>query len=63
MRDDTQLRYSVKVAGLPGCSVHHPGHDDTEGVGEGQFIHLWQKKNGAWKIIRVISFDHHTAGK
>src|SRR5258707_4906193 len=21
---------------------HHPGHEDTEGVGEGQFIHLWQ---------------------
>jgi ketosteroid isomerase-like protein len=42
---------------------HHPGHDDTEGVGEGQFIHLWQKKDGVWKIIRVISFDHHTAGK
>lgn len=42
---------------------HHPGHDDTEGVGEGQFIHLWQKKDGTWKVIRVISFDHHTAGK
>jgi Domain of unknown function (DUF4440) len=21
---------------------HHPGHEHTEGVGEGQFIHLWQ---------------------
>jgi ketosteroid isomerase-like protein len=42
---------------------HHPGHDDTEGVGEGQFIHLWQYKDGAWKITRVISYDHHAAGK
>jgi hypothetical protein len=26
---------------------HHPGHEDTEGVGEGKFIHLWQYKDGA----------------
>ncbi len=24
---------------------HHPGHEDTEGVGEGKFIHLWQYKD------------------
>jgi hypothetical protein len=42
---------------------HHPGHEDTEGVGEGQFIHLWQYKDGAWKITRAISYDHHNAGK
>jgi hypothetical protein len=42
---------------------HHPGHDDTEGVGEAQFIHLWQYKNGAWKITRVISYDHHESAK
>jgi len=42
---------------------HHPGHEDTEGVGEGQFIHLWQYKDGAWKITRVMSYDHHSAPK
>jgi hypothetical protein len=42
---------------------HHPGHEDTEGVGEGQFIHLWQYKDGAWKVTRVISYDHHSAAK
>lgn len=42
---------------------HHPGHEDTMGVGEGQFIHLWQYKDGAWKITRVISYDHHPAAK
>jgi len=42
---------------------HHPGHDDTEPVGEAKFIHLWQYKNGAWKITRVISYDHHTVAK
>lgn len=42
---------------------HHPGHEDTEGVGEGQFIHLWQYKDGAWKVTRVVSYDHHAAAK
>lgn len=42
---------------------HHPRHEETEGVGEGKFIHLWQYKNGAWKITRVISYDHHAAAK
>jgi len=42
---------------------HHPGHEDTEGVGEASFIHLWQYKDGAWKITRVISYDHHGAAK
>ena len=38
---------------------HHPGRDDTEPVGEGKFIHLWQNTDGAWRITRVISYDHH----
>lgn len=42
---------------------HHPGHEDTEQVGEGKFIHLWQYKDGAWKITRVISYDHHAVPK
>ncbi|MHB8654589.1 MAG: nuclear transport factor 2 family protein [Terriglobia bacterium] len=42
---------------------HHPGHDDTVGVGEAKFIHLWQYKDGAWKITRVISYDHHSMAK
>jgi hypothetical protein len=40
---------------------HHPGHEDTEAVGEGKFVHLWQYKDAAWKITRVISYDHHAA--
>jgi Domain of unknown function (DUF4440) len=42
---------------------HHPGHEDTIGVGEGQFIHLWHGSDGSWKITRVISYDHHPAAK
>ncbi len=42
---------------------HHPGHDNTEPVGEGKFIQLWQNKDGVWKLTRVISFDHHALTK
>lgn len=34
--------------------------DGTSG-GVGKFIHLWQESGGAWKITRVISFDHAPA--
>jgi len=36
---------------------HHPGHPEI-GDGEGKFVHLWQYKDGAWKITRVLSYDH-----
>jgi ketosteroid isomerase-like protein len=42
---------------------HHPGHDDTEPLGEAKFNHLWQYKDGAWKITRVISYEHHAVPK
>ncbi len=58
--------YPIKGYGAVEMGVHrfhHPGHEDTKGVGEGRFIHLWQYKDGAWKITRVISYDHHPAAK
>ena len=56
-----------RTATVRSCQIkihrfHHPGHDDTEPVGEGN-IHLCQYKDGAWKITRVISYDHHPAVK
>lgn len=32
-------------------------------AGEARFVHLWQYKDGAWKITRVISYDHGPAHK
>lgn len=58
--------YHMKGYGAVEMGVHrfhHPGHDDTEPVGEGKFIILWQYKDGAWKITRVISYDHHALAK
>jgi hypothetical protein len=42
---------------------HHPGAGNENNVGEAKFIHLWQNKDGVWKVTRVISFDHHSANK
>ena len=42
---------------------HHPGHEDTEGVGEGRFTHLWHYQEGSWKITRAMSYDHHSAAR
>jgi hypothetical protein len=40
---------------------YHPYERDHGEVGEAKFIHLWQNKDGAWKITRVISYDHGAA--
>jgi hypothetical protein len=58
--------YPLKGYGAVEIGVHrfhHPGHEDTEPVGEAKFIHVWQNKDGAWTITRVISFDHHALAK
>jgi len=39
----------------------HPWQQDRGVVGEGKFIHLWEYKDGSWKITRAISYDHHLA--
>src|SRR6266403_3822853 len=54
--------YPIANYGAVGIGIHrfhHPGHEKTESVGEAKFIHLWQNKDGVWKVTRVISFDHH----
>lgn len=54
----------MKGFGAVQMGVHrfyHPKSDNP--TGEASFIHLWQYKNGAWKITRAISYDHHPAAK
>lgn len=58
--------YPMKGFGAVQTGVHrfhHPGHDDTEPVGEAQFFHVWEQKDGVWKITRVFSYDHHALAK
>ena len=42
---------------------HQPKVDPNKPVGEAKFIHLWQNKDGVWKITRVISYDHQSLRK
>jgi len=54
--------YPLNGYGAVETGVHrfyHPGRDSTESVGEAKFVQIWQNKDGAWKITRVISYDHH----
>jgi hypothetical protein len=58
--------YPLHGYGAVETGVHrflHPGREAVDGVGEAKFIHLWQFKNGDWKITRVISYDHHSLTK
>jgi hypothetical protein len=50
--------YPLHGYGAVEIGVHrfrHPGDSD---VGGAKFVQLWQYKDGAWKISRVISYDH-----
>jgi len=54
--------YPLKGYGAVEIGVHrfyHPG--DPSNVGEAKFVQLWQYKDGAWKVARVISYDHEAA--
>jgi ketosteroid isomerase-like protein len=37
---------------------HHPGRPE-DGMGDAKFVTLWQNKDGAWKVTRVISYEHN----
>ncbi|SRR5579872_7124122 len=51
--------YPIANYGAVEIGVHRFHHPQDSDVGEAKFIHLWQSKDGAWKVTRIISFDHH----
>lgn len=56
--------HGLKDYGAVEIGVHrflHPFAQDHGVVGEAKFIHLWQFKNGTWRITQVVSYDHHEA--
>jgi ketosteroid isomerase-like protein len=61
---------SVEVHPVPGFGAIQMGvhrfyelnaKQGSAPVGAARFIHLWQYKDGTWKITRVISYDHGPA--
>jgi hypothetical protein len=58
----TLQAHYMKGYGAVEIGVHRFYHPKSNTPpGEGRFIHLWQYKDGAWKITRAISYDHHAA--
>lgn len=56
--------YHMDNYGMLEIGVHRFYHPKSNTpTGEGQFITLWKYQDGAWKITRAISFDHHQAAK
>ena len=47
---------AVEIGAHRFCDSKAKRCDETSGVAK--FVHLWQNKDGAWTITRVISFDH-----
>lgn len=53
--------YPMKGYGAVVKGVHrfYPANDPkAPATGEAKFFHLWQLKDGQWKMTRVISYDH-----
>jgi ketosteroid isomerase-like protein len=58
---DTLEVYPLKGYGAVEIGIHrfhHPGRSE-DGVGDAKFVTLWQNKDGAWKVTRVISYNHN----
>ena len=52
--------YHMKGYGAIEMGVHRFVHPKTNNpTGEASFVHLWQFKDGVWKVSRVLSYDHH----
>ncbi|HKF48850.1 MAG TPA: nuclear transport factor 2 family protein [Terracidiphilus sp.] len=54
--------YPIKDYGAVEIGIHcfsHIGDPHPEQCGKAKFVTLWQLKDGAWKITRALSFDHH----
>jgi hypothetical protein len=58
--------YPIHDFGAVEIGVHrfyHPNGPKPDTPGEAKFIHIWQLKDGVWKVTRVISIDHHSAAQ
>ena len=59
------IRESMEVYPVPGYGAiqsasHRFCHWENGALdcGTFKFVHIWQKKDGAWKLTRIVSFDH-----
>lgn len=69
-KNNNQLRRelvkgSLEVYPIPGYGAMEIGshsfchmENGKQDCGTFKFVHIWQKKNGEWKISRVVSYGH-----
>jgi hypothetical protein len=52
--------YPIPGYGAMEIGAHRFCHleNGKQDCGTFRFVHIWQKKNGEWKISRVVSYDH-----
>ena len=52
--------YPIKDYGAIETGLHRFCHDENgkQDCGTFKFLHIWNKKNGQWKVTRVASYDH-----
>ncbi|MGN6177596.1 MAG: nuclear transport factor 2 family protein [Mucilaginibacter sp.] len=52
--------YPIKDYGAIETGQHTFSHTENgkEIVGVFKFLHIWQKKDGVWKITRIVTYDH-----
>ena len=58
------VRDSMQVWPVPGYGAIQEGQHRFSNGGSpfgkpAKFLHVWQNKNGQWKLSRVVSYDHH----
>ena len=54
--------HRLKGYGAVEIGVHrfHRAGDAQDPGGEAKFVHVWQNKDGVWRVTRVISYDHES---
>jgi ketosteroid isomerase-like protein len=57
--------HRLKGYGAVEIGVHRfrKAGDDNDVGGEAKFVHVWQNKDGVWRVTRVISYDHASLEK
>ena len=52
--------YPIPDHGAIETGLHRFCHEENgkQDCGTFKFLHIWQKKNGEWKVTRVASYDH-----
>jgi len=55
--------YPMKGLGAIEMGVHrftHPRTGAANGTGEASFVHLWRYQDGAGRLSRALSYNHHS---